>query len=311
MFKKVLFTALVITLLALLFTGCGDDNRQTENDTPPSVETEQPTPETQDTSQQGTPAPEPSGIDLSGGTYEGELDANGLFTGWGIWIYENHRYEGWFANGMPNGSGTLDITFEPDTSVDAYYISWKHEGNFVNGLANGTSTIIMTWSDDVTDTFTVEFDMGVALQDIVHGNRRQFRTGGSIFGVLPWKREVIQPEISTPIDSNETSTPSGGSFFPGIDDSVLPEVLKMKIGTDFTVNQSGNTIEIEFTGATEAEINALFDHLLASSTGQLLEPIYQENNERIRGGGIDFDWGSINIKANLDKGTVSIIANLW
>ena len=54
-----------------------------------------------------TPGGTNSPVEIDGGLYEGEWDANGKRSGYGVWLYHNYRYEGYWENDMPNGEGTL------------------------------------------------------------------------------------------------------------------------------------------------------------------------------------------------------------
>jgi len=104
------------------------------DETTPPIQSEIPNTETsnQQQGQQETDTPSLINIYLSEGTYEGELDENGLFTGWGVWNYYNTRYEGYFENGMPNGEGTFYITGNDDADVVLTII----QGIWIDGLAN-------------------------------------------------------------------------------------------------------------------------------------------------------------------------------
>ncbi|MDR0220668.1 MAG: FecR domain-containing protein [Lachnospiraceae bacterium] len=41
------------------------------------------------------------------GVFAGDIETLGNYTGWGVWIYHNFRYEGYFVDGEPNGEGIL------------------------------------------------------------------------------------------------------------------------------------------------------------------------------------------------------------
>ncbi len=67
--------------------------------------------------------------------YVGELDEGGKRTGFGTWVHQNYRYEGYWENDMPNGQGTLYCaldTYDPAVSLV--------QGNWVDGLAEGDVT---------------------------------------------------------------------------------------------------------------------------------------------------------------------------
>ena len=113
-----------------------------------------------------------------------------------------------------------------------------------------------------------------------------------------------QTTASTPDNGNDNAsdiTSSDDNFFHGIDDDVYPDFLKVKIGTDFTTYHNDRYIEIEFTGATEEEIDELLDYFRAEATTNMLNV-----GDRIREGLLMFDWGRIVINADLDNGTLKI-----
>ena len=133
-----ILSLIFILAISLNLTACGGKssigNILSDTTPPPSSEISNQTEEpNQQQGQQETDTPSTVIIDLSEGTYEGELDENGLFTGWGVWNYPkyNIRYEGYFENGAPNGEGTM---YE---YPDDYWVHVTQQGQWVNGIAHG------------------------------------------------------------------------------------------------------------------------------------------------------------------------------
>jgi len=99
---------------------------------------------------------------LLDGTYEGELDANGKFTGYGVWAYHQYRYEGDFANGFPNGTGSLQISMVcggHDDGMRCAILITTH-GTFVNGYAHGPITHVWNFCTGHIATWNYVVDMG-------------------------------------------------------------------------------------------------------------------------------------------------------
>jgi len=121
---------------------------------------------------------------LKDGKYEGELDENGKFTGWGIWIYtdfETYYFEGFFENGVPNGSGTLTIT-NPDNVYTRIL-----EATFIDGLAHGMVHFTGVIPNESNMVFEFEINMGIPTEyEIVNAQGYTLHTEPGIWGVPPW-----------------------------------------------------------------------------------------------------------------------------
>ena len=174
--KKILMLTLVI-LLTLTVVACGNatsQNNPSDNNTPPPGQIENPTPTPDNDSNSDTSSGDsnndiieqpqsqvPDDV-LANGLFDGDLDINGLFAGWGVWIFYNdekdreYTYEGHWINGMPNGGGTLYIRYGG--------IEYVTQGNFVNGFAHGsvllTFTELNVYGEFITWSWDIELDMG-------------------------------------------------------------------------------------------------------------------------------------------------------
>jgi hypothetical protein len=98
------------------------------------------------------------------------MDKDGRMSGWGIWTYNNFRYEGYFADGMPSGFGTLYTTMRPPENKEpgrTYTERSVQEGTWANGLADGV--LIDTWymNDGGVHRWTYDVANGVAQEGIV------------------------------------------------------------------------------------------------------------------------------------------------
>lgn len=80
------------------------------------------------------------------GVYEGEYDASGKRSGYGVWIYHNIRYEGYWENDLPNGGGVMYVGVEgiesqyPDgsfTEQGSYMAYRSYHCKWIDGYADG------------------------------------------------------------------------------------------------------------------------------------------------------------------------------
>ena len=163
--------------------------------------------------QQETDTQSPTDIDLSEGTYEGELDENGLFAGWGVWNYYNTRYEGYFENGMPNGKGTFTITGNADADVVLTII----QGIWIDGLANNEIkyTLHAPYGEHrenmQIDTFVFEVANGhptingevLAIETNMDFIPNKILSTDEIFSVPPWIFLYINYSNEPPTGSGE------------------------------------------------------------------------------------------------------------
>ncbi|MCL2747643.1 MAG: hypothetical protein FWE59_03195 [Oscillospiraceae bacterium] len=194
------FIALFIALsLIALLSACYDDGLPDKSNPPPSgaAETDGQTPSgppDPDTSETPgtTGVPETNGPQESSSMYEGyegDLDANGLRSGWGTWTYENFRYEGNWKNDMPNGEGTLSVSGEGKQGVLTLA-----SGNWVDGFAEGTILFTMrTIKNNSEKILTWQFQLvkGCALADetvydINENAPAKLVRGQLVAGVPPW-----------------------------------------------------------------------------------------------------------------------------
>ena len=77
-----------------------------------------------------------AGLGEAEGVYEGALDADGTRSGYGTWALGTARYEGEWANGLPNGAGTLYTGFDMDGDgvLDATLVV---QGQWADALGEG------------------------------------------------------------------------------------------------------------------------------------------------------------------------------
>lgn len=167
------------------------------NEAPPPAVTDTQTTAPDDTGQSdisNEPQSEGGIYEIDGGTYEGEL-VDGQRSGWGVWVYENYRYEGWWENDMPNGEGTLHITYliSDEMPSDRSYPQGEIiQATFKDAVVDGavSETHIMSQGDNhyfsynlphtgATEDFDVDCDCGEAQIGI---SKNQIR------GVAPWLR---------------------------------------------------------------------------------------------------------------------------
>jgi hypothetical protein len=117
--------------------------------------------------------------------YETIPDGHGEYTHIGANGIEYH-YIGEWKNGNPNGQGIIYVTWQPSADNAIHYTTWVLEGNFVDGIMDGTMSATLSWSDGNSATFSIDFDMGAALQEVVYSDNREFWPSGTVFGMPPW-----------------------------------------------------------------------------------------------------------------------------
>ncbi|MCL2628997.1 MAG: hypothetical protein FWD44_09945 [Oscillospiraceae bacterium] len=188
MIKILLLNLILFTTLSLVNCG-GSAGAPTEppsgnpsqNQTDPNQPGDNSNPGSSLSDNDNVSAPTPHSFDetlLNEGTYDGEIDANGKFTGWGVWVYHNIRYEGYFENGVPNGEGALyvniplPVPFDPHNQSGDSYLEVR--GTFVNGSAHGLITYIVMFHEGSLATegsgpfklhFDVDMGVPVAVRD--------------------------------------------------------------------------------------------------------------------------------------------------
>jgi len=209
---KKLITLLLIISLALTLTAC---NGNIENGNSPN--------QTND----------PENPNLSG-TQQDEPPQDG----WGVWIYHNYRYEGYFKNGMPNGEGTLYIAMkhrEPETLQEGqtYAVTTTIQGNWIDGYADGE--IHYNWVLNNGNSYTWRFNvvMGRVTSEVyvlaLENNLTDLTVStDSLFGVPPWVDVWTDPSLPPPDGNNEFPT--------------TPDTDTTQIDTPVDPNQLGNTV---------------------------------------------------------------------
>lgn len=139
------------------------------------------------------------------GTYEGETDKSGKRNGWGVWIYDNYRYEGYFVNDMPNGEGTLYEAAGGTASNEAALVVIK--GNWIDGYADGTILYHWIMGDGDTLSWGVTVSKGhtpseIKTYDIMNNRSDLTVRPESFFAVPPWSGEETNPSIPAPTGGN-------------------------------------------------------------------------------------------------------------
>jgi hypothetical protein len=133
-------------------------------------------------------------------TYDGERDASGRRSGYGVWTYhyENHsshyiRYEGKWSNDAPNGWGRL---YAMSQSIDSWGSGNQTpervlEGNFANGIAYGMVKLTQYYDNGDVAVWTFELQDGLPIQGL--GQVKCPDTGlilsfrhSDVYGVPPW-----------------------------------------------------------------------------------------------------------------------------
>jgi len=196
---------LMLLILALMFavTACDDVSQNIFASAPDNKTQNDDSPENSN-----TPVYEDIERLLEEGTYEGELDENGRFTGWGIWLYHNFRYEGYFVDGLPYGEGVLSrqsVRPADLPSTSFYNIVVVTQGVFVDGYVHGPIAFTYYLDNGSVLTWRFDVDMGVStigeviadngISDLTLSTSRVLITGG----VPPFAEEVeTMPEIEAP-----------------------------------------------------------------------------------------------------------------
>jgi hypothetical protein len=182
-------------------TPSGNDNANTPADSTPSVN--------DNTLQVHNPAPTDTSLP-DGGTFEG--DANG----YGVWIYHNNRYEGYFVDGVPNGEGVLYAAYECTGSHDGntfHATLVVTRGTFVNGYAHGMITYSLYHCNGMITTWNLEMDMGYSVKPnepmtAIDGESTIILGADDLMAVPPFVENVYtDPNIAPPDASSLPSTP--------------------------------------------------------------------------------------------------------
>ena len=139
-------------------------------------------------------------VEMDGGVYEGELNGNGERNGYGVWVFDNFRYEGNWENNLPNGQGTLSRTATesgtggPVTLVD--------EAMWVNGYADGNVIHTSVYEDGHTNTWEFPVTNGRVLTDMKiesPDTPTLFLNTADCIGVPPFAAEVkTVPDVDAP-----------------------------------------------------------------------------------------------------------------
>jgi hypothetical protein len=210
---------------------------------------------TSQSSQPGAPAPaltSKSGeatVTVNGeeytGTYDGEY-ADELFSGYGIWEYEDWRYEGYWENGLPNGEGTLTGS----TPIDyADYgvtltLTTTYESMWIDGFASGTLTQI--WEIDGTDPHGGDSNHQWVFENVQDGilptgvfqcvlcdhESGRFSANGNIVGVPPWSwgsdsaQSTDTPPAQSPDGDTQDTPPTSGADVQDIPDNGTPPAVE-------------------------------------------------------------------------------------
>ncbi|MDR2547301.1 MAG: hypothetical protein LBC96_07310 [Lachnospiraceae bacterium] len=154
--KKLLAMTLAFTIFALVLTACSLTQMLQGSDPDEDVGSND-SPKISDIGSNDSPEIDDDGI------YIGELDANGRFTGWGIWLYHNFRYEGYFSDGLPNGEGVLYRANAEPANLDAdssYAMIVITQGAFVDGYAHGMVKHTWIHNTNSVSTWNIEMNMG-------------------------------------------------------------------------------------------------------------------------------------------------------
>jgi uncharacterized repeat protein (TIGR02543 family) len=211
--KNKLIAALLALSLILTLTACG------EPDPEPQAPDNRPTPEQNAPEQPTVNDPpsnenEPQTQDLdntpSDGTFEGDIN------GYGVWVYHNNRFEGYFTDGVPNGEGVLYAAYECNGSHDGgnrHVTLVAIQGTFVNGLAHGMITYTLYMCNDMIQIFNIEMDMGYPAKPnepitAVNADHTIILGEDDLMAVPPFVDNVYtDPNIAPPDVSNLPTVP--------------------------------------------------------------------------------------------------------
>lgn len=146
------------------------------------------------------------------GTYEGEYDTSGKRSGYGIWIYDNFRYEGYWDNDMPNGEGTLYETNTLPASREpgiTYHTETTVHGNWINGFSDSLITLnwvmengeMFTWTLDTANGYPTQNGKVYTADGLTDLN---YTTDWMIAGVPPWADVKTDSSIAPPSGGNSS-----------------------------------------------------------------------------------------------------------
>ena len=287
---KKLLALTVALIMAQTFAACGGSNDDGKNTTPP----------VSNTPNDGGDTPQPTN-----GICEGELDANGKYTGWGIWIYHNFRYEGYFVGGAPNGEGTLYEARVPSAASPGISASPSEvivQGQWLDGLGSGSITLTEV-HEGFTNVFAFDVQNGETtkseeLVGVCSGANVStqavylpIRQGELRAAVPPWGSIGTDSSIpapagsgtnvppvsttpSTPSTSDPTplTPPAGNDGFP----DETPDVLRIIVGTldnatYYPYSEHADYsigFRINYSNCTQADYDALLAHYKANATSQ-------------------------------------------
>jgi len=195
-------------------------------------------------------------VDTSGGIYEGEYGATGKRSGYGVWTYYNHRYEGQWENDMPNGEGMLYYSEDVDWADGFCSVV---QGSWVNGFAEGPILFSRHWifpGEDAWNSmahyFNVkngcpEADMTVkglfwTGDEITRQQDGDFSTDWMIGGVAPWSNADINKSV-TPATPGAFKIP-GEEVVGWLCDTTYMDTFKSVYGGQ--VNEDEGTYEGEY-----------------------------------------------------------------
>lgn len=204
---RIITVLLLAVGILLLATGCNNTG-SVPKETPNESQEEQEALDTQESEGDDVEVSYEDNDDESqqGNVFVNDLDAVGNFTGWGVWVYHNFRYEGYFENGIPNGEGTLfEARIPPDERQEGhtYFVLIKVDGLFVNGFANGNISDTRVLEDGITHFWNYNVEQGMAEEGVVdycsNCSASLFLAEGTIVGgVPPWAGVSVNPSVPAP-----------------------------------------------------------------------------------------------------------------